>query len=253
MDYEIVLSALEGKSSEFESLLSVAQSFAEEGNNSLSSMNGTEISGLYNNLSQSLERLKSGYNNCNTWFSEYISDLNTLESSLASFSCSNIDTPVEFNGEFIDMFGKKVIPTLKAGGDKDANLDLGKTGESFSEKGQKIIDSAMNVGTPGAGLCAAWVSMVYEAAGYGYPGGNANDMYNNWCTSDNRDDLEPGMIVAVPSHPHTSAGQIYGHVAIYMGNGMVRDNIGYIRDISLDEWLDYYGVTNTPKWGWIPS
>ena len=253
MDYEIVLSALEGKSSEFESLLSSVNGFLEESKSSLSSMSGTEISGLYNNVNESMERLKNGYSNCNTWLSDYTSELNSLEMSLAGFSCPNIDAPTEFNGEFIDMFGKKVIPTLKTGGDKDSNLDLGKTGESFSEKGQKITSSAMNVGSPGGGLCAAWVSMVYEAAGYGYPGGNANDMFYNWCTSDDRNDLEPGMIVAVPSHPHTSAGQTYGHVAIYMGNGMVRDNIGYIRDISLDEWLDYYGATYTPKWGWITS
>ena len=130
MDYEIVLSALEGKSSEFESLLSQVSSFSEEGTSDLSSMSGTEISGLYDRVHQSMERLKNGYTNCNTWLSSYISDLNSLESSLANFSCSNIDAPTAFKGEFIDLFGKKVIPTLKTGGDKDANLKLGSKGSS---------------------------------------------------------------------------------------------------------------------------
>ena len=59
-----------------------------------------------------------------------------------------------------------------------------------------------------------------------------------------------GMIIAVPSHPHTSAGRIYGHVGIYVGDNIVRDNIGYIRTIDVDEWISYYGVTATPRWGW---
>ncbi len=148
MDYEILLSALEGKSSEFESLFSEAKSFSEEGQSDLSSMNGTELSGLYNNLSQSMERLNNGYNNCNTWLSEYISDLNSLESSLASFSSSNIDTPIEFNGEFIDMFGKKVIPTLKTGGDKEANLDMGSLGVT-EINGFRVVDgNIIDVSTP---------------------------------------------------------------------------------------------------------
>ena len=123
--------------------------------------------------------------------------------------------------------------------------------KSFSEKSQKIIESAGVVGSPGGGLCAQWISEVFDNAGLGYPGGNANDMFYNWCTTSDRNKLEPGMIIAVPSHTHTSAGQIYGHVGIYMGNGMVRDNVGYIRDISLDEWIDYYSTTYTPQWGWI--
>ena len=59
------------------------------------------------------------------------------------------------------------------------------------------------------------------------------------------------MIVAVSSHPHTSAGQIYGHVGIYVGGGTVMDNIGYIRSIDLGSWISYYGSTVTPRWGWL--
>ena len=93
--------------------------------------------------------------------------------------------------------------------------------------------------------------MVFDNAGYGYAGGNANDMYNWWTTSSNRSDLKPGMIVAVSTHSHTSAGRIWGHIGIYVGDGIMMDNIGYIRTISVNEWINYYSTTVTPRWGWL--
>lgn len=124
------------------------------------------------------------------------------------------------------------------------------TNESVSSKGAAIVAASTGIGSPGAGLCAMWVSQVYAAAGCGYPGGNANDMYYHYCISSDKSRLEPGMVIAVPSHPHTSAGQTYGHIGIYIGNGMVRQNIGYINTQSLDSWISYYGATFTPRWGW---
>lgn len=115
---------------------------------------------------------------------------------------------------------------------------------------QRIVDSAYSTPSPGAGLCAWWVSDVFTNAGFGTVWGNADDMYAAYCTSSNKANLKVGMIIAVPSHPHTSAGAIYGHVGIYVGNNTVRDNIGYIRDIDVDEWIAFYGPTTTPRWGW---
>ena len=115
----------------------------------------------------------------------------------------------------------------------------------------RVVAACKSTGSPGAGLCAMWVSMVFNNAGYGYAGGNANDMYNWWTTSSNRADLKPGMIVAVSTHSHTSAGRIYGHIGIYIGNGIMMDNIGYIRTISVNEWVNFYSTTVTPRWGWL--
>ena len=80
-------------------------------------------------------------------------------------------------------------------------------------------------------------------AGYGFVSGNANDMYAEFCFSSNRAELKPGMAVAVSTHPHSSAGRIYGHIGMYVGNNTVMDNIGYIRTTTLDEWCSYYGET----------
>ena len=126
----------------------------------------------------------------------------------------------------------------------------------FTESGAtgsqaKIVSWCKRTPTPGVGLCAMWVSQVFNNAGYGYAGGNANDMYNQWTTSSNRANLKTGMIIAVSTHTHTWAGRIYGHIGIYIGNGMMMDNVGYIRTISVDEWIRYYGTTVAPRWGWL--
>ena len=121
---------------------------------------------------------------------------------------------------------------------------------SPTDKGAAIVAACHRVGSPGAGLCAMWVSRVYQAAGLGYPGGNANNMYWNYCTSSNKSDLQAGMIVAVSTHGSTAAGRIYGHVGIYIGGGMVMENVGYINTQSLDSWIASYGDIVTPRWGW---
>lgn len=121
---------------------------------------------------------------------------------------------------------------------------------NMSEKSAAIVSCTYTVGSPGGGLCAMWVSMVYQAAGLGYPGGNANNMYANFCTSSDKSDLVPGMIIAVSTHSGTVMGQIYGHVGIYIGDGVVRHNIGSIATDSLDDWIAEYGTLVTPRWGW---
>jgi peptidoglycan hydrolase CwlO-like protein len=122
----------------------------------------------------------------------------------------------------------------------------GKTGSASA-----IVDACKVTPSPGGGLCAAWVSNVFVRAGYGFIGGNACDMYANYCYSSDQSAIKPGMIVAVSTHSHTSAGRIYGHIGIYIGNGIMMDNIGYIRTISFTEWVNYYKTTVPPRWGWL--
>ena len=114
-----------------------------------------------------------------------------------------------------------------------------------------VVASCYTVPTPGSGLCAMWVSRVFNNAGLGYWMGNANDMYNSWCFTSDRSALCPGMILAVSTHPSTVLGRIYGHVGIYIGGGTVMDNVGWIRTISLDQWISDYGITVPVRWGWL--
>lgn len=121
---------------------------------------------------------------------------------------------------------------------------------SASAAQKRVVDSCYYTASPGQGWCAAWVSYVFSNAGFGSVWGNACDMYNSWCTSSNKSDLQVGMIIAVSTHSLTYAGAIYGHVGIYIGDDQVMHNIGPIATYSLNQWISTYGTTVTPRWGW---
>ena len=116
---------------------------------------------------------------------------------------------------------------------------------------QRVVNAAYSTSSPGANYCAMWVSQVFSRAGIGYPSGNANDMYYSWCTYSSKDQLQVGMIVGVSTYNGNWAGQMYGHVGIYVGNGIVMENIGYINSNPIDSWCAYYGNAVTPRWGWV--
>lgn len=140
--------------------------------------------------------------------------------------------------------------------------DLG----DINAKQQAILDAAdpKHTPSPGAGWCAKWVSNVYEHAGLPRPGGNADDMYRNFCHSSDRSQLKPGMMIAVDQYLTGDRGSSYAgstpdgwalsyHVGIYMGNGVVRDNIGDITDTPLDTWIATYGNYHEVRWGFPPG
>ena len=108
---------------------------------------------------------------------------------------------------------------------------------------QRVADIARyNQGTMPCtgGFCARWVSGVYQAAGLGYPGGNAIDFWTRWSYSGSTsmDNIPVGAVV-VGSGSGSEAGNKYGHVGIYLGDGMVADNVGCHRVMSLEEWAAY--------------
>ena len=148
---------------------------------------------------------------------------------------------------------RKAQENNNSGGNNGGNNSGGGSEQRNATTGSQaaIVAACKSTPSPGGGLCAMWVSLVFYKAGYGYYGGDACDMYSSWCTSSNRNDLKVGMIVAVSTHSHTAAGRIYGHIGIYIGGGMIMDNIGYIRTSSVDSWISFYSTTVTPRWGWL--
>ena len=115
---------------------------------------------------------------------------------------------------------------------------------------KRIVDCARSVPTPGGGLCAEWVARVFTKAGFGNVHKDACDYYWSYCKYSSLNTLKVGMVIAVPSHSHTYLGNIYGHVCIYVGDNKIMDNVGGIRTMDLNTWLNYYGTTYQPKWGW---
>ncbi len=134
-----------------------------------------------------------------------------------------------------------------------SNIPTGGGQDSSSATGaaRAVVNACYSTPSPGLGWCAAWCTNVFVNAGIGFFGGDACDMYANWCYSSDKSALKVGMIVAVSTHSHTSAGRIYGHIGIYIGDGMMMDNVGYIRTISVDEWISFYSTTVSTRWGWL--
>ncbi len=116
---------------------------------------------------------------------------------------------------------------------------------SAEEWQRRIADAAASTPSPGAGLCATWVSQVYDAAGVAQHGGDGNTMLSGNKTSTDWAGIKVGQIVSAEKSG-SPLGAVYGHVAVYVGGGKVMDNVGYIRTTTLEEWVAEYS-----RYGWV--
>lgn len=127
---------------------------------------------------------------------------------------------------------------------------------------QNIVNKCYAVGWPGASKCATWSNNVYRAAGYEV-WGNGNSVlghqgygasyYPSRATTD-LSQIKVGMLVSAQFGTNNAAGNAYGHVGIYIGDGMVMDSVNSgIRKISLSEWVAQNGrgwVVCGYPWDW---
>lgn len=92
-----------------------------------------------------------------------------------------------------------------------------------------------------ANYCAAWVEGVYHAAGLGYTPcfGNAIDYWNKWSSSGSSslENIPVGAVV-VGSGSGSYMGNLYGHVGVYLGNGLVAENIGRHNITDINSWIN---------------
>ncbi len=149
--------------------------------------------------------------------------------------------------------GTYIIDRAVYRADIEGNLTLSPFGQHLdaaSAKQLKVVSAAWNEPTTPLGWCALWVHNVFESYGIVDVYGNANDLYNEYCTSSNPADLQAGMIVAVSRHPGNSGGRVYGHIGIYVGDGIVLDSSGSVRVWNVEDWINSYNGWVTPKWGW---
>ena len=137
---------------------------------------------------------------------------------------------------------QKYYAALRSGSGAGGGQDY-----ASAEQWQRDIVNACNTTKwPGASLCATWTTRVYAAAGYSV-GGNGNTQLGNQGTGANYYDsrattdlsqIQVGMLVSAQYGSNTYAGNAYGHVGIYIGDGMVMDSINTgIRTISLSDWV----------------
>ena len=103
-----------------------------------------------------------------------------------------------------------------------------------------------------ANWCAAWVQGVYENVGLDLYG-NAIDMWN-WYkdvypSSTDMSNIPPGAYVCGSGVGYM--GSLYGHVGIYIGNGLVANNIGYHSIEPLSSWISWQTANCQGNVGWI--
>ncbi len=112
----------------------------------------------------------------------------------------------------------------------------------------KVVEVAQNSASYGisaqAGYCQAWVYQVYYKAGACLAGTSvccAVHAGQKWGVSTDWSQIQVGATV------YGYSGSKYGHVGIYIGDGIVAHNVGGVAFTDLDEWIKTYkGVC----WGW---
>lgn len=119
---------------------------------------------------------------------------------------------------------------------------------SGNELQAKVAEVAQNSAAYGiaakAGYCQAWVYQVYYAAG-ACPQYTTADCAihagQKWGVSSDWSQIQVGATV------YGYSSSVYGHVGIYIGNGMVAHNIGGVAFDDLETWIRKY---NGVCWGW---
>jgi hypothetical protein len=123
-DYEISVTALQTKKTSLDSLKEKVGKIDE----SYSSSSIKNAKDGYNNVSTkittNIKRLTNGYNNSCDWFGNYLTELEQLESELASKKRAGLNEPIKFKYKFEDILGKITMPAIKTGGDPNCNANL---------------------------------------------------------------------------------------------------------------------------------
>ncbi len=146
MDYDVLIEKLSSNSSELENYKANAEDIYNEFNSSyLGRISDAELSNISTMLKKTVERLKKGVTNSNTWLKKYVTELSALEDSLSSLKGTIISSPTEFKGEFVDMFGKRAMDILKTGGNIHANAtSLANSGVIGTVDGTKLLKYQYN-------------------------------------------------------------------------------------------------------------
>ena len=121
--------------------------------------------------------------------------------------------------------------------------------ESEGDLTQKQIDvirvatNSQGYGIPAEkGMCQAWAANVYEKAGL------PTDYSSSALASGRRYGVSEDFSVVPPGAAvYGYASNPYGHVGIYVGNGLVYHNIGGVAVDTLADWIRIY---NGFCWGW---
>ena len=169
-----------------------------------------------------------------------------------SISYSFNDTQKKYLAELMSDKNNKLWASLiyniggVSGGSGIDIKDLDFSNETVNDTQKKIVAVATNSAKYGisarSGYCQAWVADVYQAVtgsrGSAHCALCAADM---WAVSSDWSKIPVGAAI------YGYSSSKYGHVGIYIGNGMVAHNIGYIKIEPIEDWIKTYKGF---AWGW---
>ena len=121
----------------------------------------------------------------------------------------------------------------------------------LTETQEAIVRSAYSTPYAGGNLCEAWAEQVYRNAGVPVPLlESALAGKEEYFVSDSTDHIPPGAWVYGSGVGYM--GSLYGHVGIYVGNGLIMDNEGSRtkRAVPIDEWVSWQTASQNGKSGW---
>lgn len=164
-----------------------------------------------------------------------------------SFNKKQKEYLAELMNESNDKLWASII--FSTGGNTNVDIDIGSLdfgNETVNDTQRKIVAVATNSESYGisakSGYCQAWVADVYQAVtGSRGSAHCALCAAEKWAVSQDFSKIQVGATV------YGYSSSQFGHVGIYIGNGMVAHNIGEVKIERLDEWIKKYKGF---AWGW---
>lgn len=157
----------------------------------------------------------------------------------------------EYLAELMNESNDKLWASIIFSTDGNTNVDIDFDAldfgdETVNDTQRKIVAVATNSEKYGisakSGYCQAWVADVYQAVtGSRGSAHCALCAAEKWAVSQDFSKIQVGATV------YGYSSSQFGHVGIYIGNGMVAHNIGEVKIEKLDEWIKKYKGF---AWGW---
>lgn len=121
--------------------------------------------------------------------------------------------------------------------------------DTITDISERIVAAAKSTPSQGTNLCQSWVREVYKNAGLGNVYfASAMEAYHKNVVSTDINNIPVGAAVY-----GTGSGSVYGHVGIYIGNGLVMDNVNdKVMTSTLEDWIAWQEKKGAGwlGWGW---
>lgn len=149
---------------------------------------------------------------------------------------SNGWSQVIYNGQTAYMYSAYLSTTQPTG------YAVGASGLTELQEAVLAVIESGKV-TAKEGYCQAWVADIYYKAGTGSRSSRccAAHAGEEWGVSNDWSTIQVGATV------YGYGSSVYGHVGIYIGNGKVAHNVGYVKIDTLEDWIKLY---DGQCWGW---